>query len=110
MCLPEENYFFADTEKAYQQLEQYKHLCNKNMKYWLASRCVDFGAHDNYSYFRMCVMRTELIDAYFLYRSDGITYAPSLAVRPETVPKSTLILEREGRDGSKERPWICLNK
>ena len=49
------------------------------------------------------------VDAAALYYSYGDAASSSKAVRPEAIPKSTLRLNMEGRDGSKENPWICVS-
>lgn len=33
---------------------------------------------------------------------------PCLSVRPEATPKWGLLIEMQSRDGSKEKPWLCV--
>lgn len=86
----------------------YEHPDDVNMIYFLASRCVLIGSSG--AYFYVFRVYSDLVDAYYLYGSNGYADSATRAVRPEATPKSTLLLETEGCDGSKEKPWICVGR
>lgn len=106
--LPEKDYFFSDVEKGYQAGEKYRRQDEIEMRYWLASHCIDL--YSAYVRFGMFCVNSSRVSAYGLYYSRGGTSRPSYAVRPEATTKSTLLLETEGCDGSYKHPWICLSK
>lgn len=104
--LPEKDYFFSSIEKAYREEKKYVHPDDRFMWYWLASRCVVFNSNNENFY--VFFVNGGYVGADDLYYSGGSALSNTYAVRPEATPKSTLLLERDGCDGSMEKPWICL--
>ena len=99
---------YREFQKIFDEAEKlYEHPDDVNMIYFLASRCVDIysGDADFYVFF----VNSCGVNYGWLYNSYGNADDPTNAVRPEATPKSTLLLETKGCDGSKEKPWICLN-
>ena len=93
-------------------LDEAEKMCGSpedvDMYYVLASRCVYLKS--SYAYFGVLVVDGGYVLGNWLYNSYGDTNSPSLAVRPEVTPKSTLLLKLAGCNGSRENPWICLNR
>ena len=93
-------------------LDEAEKMCGSpedvDMYYVLASRCV--AINSSYAWFNVFCVYGGRVDAYNLYISYGSSSSPSLAVRPEVTPKSTLLLKLAGCNGSRENPWICLNR
>lgn len=108
--LHEKNYvvhYCEELQKIFDEAEKlYGHPDDANMIYFLASRFVNINT--SYTYFNVFRVDNGYVRANLLYRSGGGSNSPTYAVRPEAIPKSTLLLETEGCDGSKEHPWICL--
>ncbi len=109
--LDEKGYTF----RSHKELHNFLKCMNKMFKnpedlgisYAVASRCVYIDS--NYAYFGVFYVSRGCVYANTLYRSDGDTWSPSLAVRPEATPKSNMKILIEGCDGSKGKPWICLS-
>ena len=106
--LPEKDYFFFHPQSEYETEKKYSHPDDIHMEYWLSSRCVeDSGMHVEFNVFivyHSMVCCSSLHET--SWREDYNTYA----IRPEATPTATLLLERDGCDGSKEKPWKCLSK
>lgn len=110
--LPEKDYYFSSDKEFAKILEQagkkYQHPDDKQMRYWLASRCVNL--YSTYVYFRIFDVGGVSVGSSDLYRSDGYGDYSNFPVRPETTPSPKLLLETEGCDGTKLKPWICLSR
>lgn len=111
--LQERTYLFSELKKVL-QTGRYAYLAHKK-SYWLASHCVEL--YDSDADYIMLEMRLQMLymcdDTVYvraLYDSDGKTSSDTRAVRPEATPKATLLLETEGCDGTRDRPWKCLNR
>ena len=102
--LKEKEYLPSKVQKAYQAGREYERQDEENIKYWLASYCGNYA--------NVGVFFVDLGRVYYncLWASHRGAYYHALRVRPKAIPKPTLLLEREGCDGSYEHPWICLSK
>lgn len=107
--LPEKAYFFTSTQEAYEEVKKYERTADHLEWYWLASHCFIINDTD--------------VDVALFYMNCGEVYCDNVAyesgdpcddgafaICPEGTPKSNLLLDRSSGDGSKKRPWICLNK
>lgn len=106
--LSKNDYFLLDMKQALQEWKKkHNHPDDAEMNYWLASRRTHVNEND--INFLMFVVSGIFFGNYWLGNNQGEVAMRSAAVRPETVFKPTALLELDG-DGSKERPWRCLNK
>lgn len=109
--LDKKDYEFHSNEEHYRIADEVKSLFNHpddiRMDYAIASRCV--GIYGTDAWFRVFYVYRGDVRAGWLYNSDGGTFSWSYAIRPEAIPKSTLLLKIGECDGSKEKPWICLS-
>ena len=109
--LSDKDYEIHSQEEFRRILDEAEEMCGSsedtNMYYALASRCV--GIYGSYAWFYVFLVLSGDVNAYDLYNSYGSTGSGTFAVRSEATPKSTLLLKRAGCNGSKEKPWICLN-
>lgn len=88
------------------ETKSYAHPADEEMNYVLASRCAYFcGNYENFYLFRVSGGK---VDVNSLYRSDNEPWYFNYAVRPEAIPKPTMLLNMEGCDGSEEKPWVCV--
>lgn len=84
-----------------------KHPDDVNLDYVLASRGFSDDDDSSPCFWIFAVYGGRLHRTILLDSLHGV-YSTTYAVRPEATPKSTLLLETKGCDGSKENPWICL--
>ena len=109
--LSDKDYEIHSQEEFRRILDEAEKMCGSpedaNMYYALASRCVNVASI--YAYFGVLRVYSGDVGAYSLYYSNGYSYSYPFAVRPEATPKSTLLLKLARCNGSKEKPWICLN-
>lgn len=89
------------------ETKKHIHPDDKEMIYALASRCV--YACSTYKNFYLFRVSNGNIAVNSLYRSDNDPWYFNYSVRPEAIPKATMCLNMEERDGSKERPWFCID-
>ncbi len=109
--LPEKRYNGAgDTVWRLLQREnsKYMHLDDRQLHYWLASNCV--WNYVDIEYSGVCYVSNGEVNCYYLHHSASGENSKTFSIRPEAIPKSTLLLETEGLDGSKEKPWRCIGK
>lgn len=107
--LTKKDYILRNLSKVLEEEQaKYQHLAGKGSAYWLASHGVRIY-RDNV-YFCMFYVNWGSVNTHDLYRSGGGADSLTYAVRPEAIPKPTLLLNREGCDGSREKPWKCLSK
>ena len=108
--LPERDYGVLSYDELRRILDDttkiYGHPDDKEMIYALASRCVVLDG--SYANFRMFSVGSGSLSSNYLYNSCNDAYSFIYAVRPEAIPKATMCLNMEGRDGSKENPWLCI--
>lgn len=94
-------------EKLKAELKKYEHIDDKNMTYFLASRCACLdGSNAEFGMFRVVGGG---VGAIWLFNSNNYTYYSSDAVRPEAIPRGNLFLKMHDCDGSNEKPWICVH-
>ncbi len=109
--LSDKDYEIHSQEEFRRILDEAEEMCGSpedaNMCYALASRCVYLSS--SHAGFRVFYVLGGYMGYDWLCNSYGSTSSSSRAVRPEATPKSTLLLKRVGCNGSKEKPWICLN-
>ena len=109
--LSDKDYEIHSQEEFRRILDEAEEMCGSsedtNMYYALASRCVSLSGSG--AYFSVFFVYSDCVIGNLLYRSDGHTWSYTYAVRPEATPKSTLLLKLARCNGSKEKPWICLN-
>ncbi len=109
--LPEKRYDrpFLEIKKLMQEeSEKYGNPDDKELSYWLASRCIIGG--ETYTLYKNFYVGNNRLDLRVIFNPERKIGIPSLSVRPEATPRPTLLLETEGVDGSRERPWKCISK
>lgn len=86
--------------------EKYKNPDDIKMSYWLASCSNRLDReYDDHSIFYVSMGG---VGSNTLYRSNGYAWRTELPVRPEAIPKPIILLETDGLDGSREKPWRFL--
>lgn len=93
-----------------QEAEKYNKAEDKNLSYWLASRFMlpeQVGTHvsGNYGLF---IMKQCSFSQAFTYQAYVGPCPQTYPLRPEATPEPKLIIETDGLDGSKNKPWRCI--
>lgn len=106
--LPEMDYILHEEVKIVelQVSMKYQNNDDKNFKYWLASRYSEIRE----DYAKACIFYVYNGHIYVGWLFDSNNYVNELAysVRPEATPNPKLILNTDGCDGTKRKPWILL--
>lgn len=109
-ALPEDDYFFLDMKQILQEEERkYHHPDDTEMHYWLASRRSNANA-DKTTGLLVFVVSGIFFGNYWLGNLNGEEGTRSGSIRPEAYPNFSVLIETDGLDGTKERPWKILNK
>lgn len=102
-----EGYYIQILKSIQKEITRYSHTDYKGLSYWLASGCIS-SKYDEY--LDMFLMSCGYVGTIRLYSSSGGSNSWQSAIRPEATPKPMLLLETDGLDGSREKPWRCIGK
>lgn len=94
------------------EIKLHYHEDDKEMGYFIAALCENYSALSlsKVSYRILCKIGNYITSEplYFAVPGFNTPSKPCLNVRPEAIPKWGLLIEMEERNGSKEKPWLCV--